>query len=119
MMANTLLSAADHAGDAAAFDAATLRPLRQSADAHMVFVTAVGFDSQESCLLSASADASAWLTSTQPQGGVRVSTIAVLLILLLLLLFCCTLAASFIGFDARILALLSQLGVRQGSHTEL
>ena len=73
MMANTLLSAADHAGDAAAFDTATLRPLRQSADAHMVFVTAVGFDSQESCLLSASADASAWLTSTQPQGGVRVS----------------------------------------------
>ena len=119
MMANTLLSAADHAGDAAAFDTATLRPLRQSADAHMVFVTAVGFDSQESCLLSASADASAWLTSTQPQGGVRVFTIAVLLILLLLLLLCCTVAASFIGFDARILALLSQLGVHQGSHTEL
>ena len=85
----------------------------------MVFVTAVGFDSKESCLLSASADASAWLTSTQPQGGVRVSAVAVLLILLLLLLLFCTLAASFFGVDARILALLSKLGVHRGSHTEL
>ena len=119
MMAEALLSAAELAGDAAAFDAGTLRPLQHSADAHMVFVTAVGFDSTENCLLSASADASAWLTSTQPQGGVRVSTISVVLILLLLLSICCTLAASFIGFDARILALLSQFGVRRGSHTEL
>ena len=108
----------DSAGDAAVFDSATLKPLGRSPDAHMVFSTAVAFSKTDGCLLSASADASVWITAAKSGRGRSGSGVTILLLLLFLLL-CCAAGAWLTGADRRILTALRSIGVQSGSHSEL
>ncbi len=108
-----------HAGDAAIFSLPSGKRLKQSPDAHMVFVTAVAFSSGEDSLLSASADASAWLTGTPAQQGAQVSSMATVMLLLLVLMLCAVAVAFWTGADAQILAALQRIGVKPAAHTEL
>ena len=85
----------------------------------MVFVTAVAFSKGEDSLLSASADASAWLTGMPAQRGAGVSSIATVTLLLLVLVLCAVAAAFLAGVDIQILAALKRIGVKQAAHTEL
>ena len=107
-----------HAGDAAVFSTATLAPVARTRAAHMVFTTAVAFDPAETALLSVSADASARVTTVRSPSRTGLS-LGSLLLLLLALLALAVAAVWWLGLDERAAALLSSLGVRPGSHTEL
>lgn len=104
-------------GDASVFSSATLAPVRQTRAAHMVFATAVAFDSADRALLSVSADASAHLTPiAAPRWGI--SSVTLLLLLLTLLL---VVVAAFwaLGLDVRLQNALERFGIRPGKHGEL
>lgn len=85
----------------------------------MVFVTAVAFSSREDSLMSASADASAWITAADARAGSKLSSASTVLLILLFLLLCAALAAWWAGYDAQILAILQRIGVQPGAHSEL
>ncbi len=107
------------AGDAAIFSLPSGKRLKQSPDAHMVFVTAVALSKGEDSLLSASADASAWLTGMPAGRGAKLSSTTTIMLLLLVLLLCAVAAAVWTGVDAHILSALERLGVKPAAHTEL
>ena len=85
----------------------------------MVFVTAVAFSKGEESLLSASADASAWLTGMPARRGAQLSRITAVMLLLLVLVMFALAAAVWFGVDAQIFAALEQLGYKPAAHTEL
>jgi hypothetical protein len=84
----------------------------------MVFTTAIAFNPAETALLSVSADASARITTVKSLSGTGLS-LGSLLLLVLALLALAVAAAWWLGLDERAAALLSSLGIRPGSHTEL
>lgn len=114
------------AGDAAVFSLDTCKVLAQSADAHMVFVTAVAFNSEQDSLLSVSADASAWVTRAGLRKRSSLSSITTVLLLLVFLVLCCAaalyiaeLSGHLAGLKAGTQNLLKSFGLQPGGHSEL